>query len=213
MDFTKSIVKVFDQHAQKYQDKYMDVSLYCNYLNEFCHHVTTKNAKILDVACGPGNVSQYLLKKRPDFKILGIDLSEKMIELARINNPSSEFLVMDCRDIKALQQKFDGIVCAFCFPYLTQNAVEKLITDSASLLTKNGVIYVSFMNGNYIQPIDDNQKQDDHMYIFKYQLEYVIELFLNAQFTLIDMGYMKSPDNASYITNDAYILARSSSDI
>ena len=126
----------------------MHLDLYNDTFDLFCNNIAQENAEILDVACGPGNITQYLLKKRPDFKILGIDLSTNMINLARLNNSTAEFLLMDCRKIGLLDKKFDGIMCGFCLPYLSKTAAVKLINDAAQLLNPNGVFYLSTMEEN-----------------------------------------------------------------
>ena len=84
-------IEVFDKCATIYQDKFMDLKLYHDSFNVFCSHIKKANPDILDVACGPGNITHYLLKKRPDFKILGIDLSPNMIALAQKNNPLQNY--------------------------------------------------------------------------------------------------------------------------
>src|SRR4051812_15408408 len=106
MDKNKIAVAVFDKSAKKYQDKFMDVSLYHDTFDAFCDLVTKKGAMVLEIACGPGNITKYLLEKRPDLKILGTDLSPNMLELARANNPLAEFVLMDCRNIGSLNQKY-----------------------------------------------------------------------------------------------------------
>ncbi len=211
MDFTKNNIDIFDKYAKKYQDKYMDVSLYQDGLDEFCNNLIGNNAQILDIACGPGNISQYILKKRPDFQLLGIDLSEKMIELAKANNPFATFKVMDCKDINVFKQKFDGIVCAFCFPYLTKVAVQQLIIDTAALLNSHGVIYFSFMEGDYDKSGFQGAKQGDQMYVYDHPFEYIKAELSNANFTILNTSYLSSPANASYATKDVTLLARTNS--
>ena len=44
-------------------------------------------AEVLDVACGPGHISNYLLENDPTVKLHGIDLSPRMLELASENCP------------------------------------------------------------------------------------------------------------------------------
>ncbi|MCB0846279.1 MAG: methyltransferase domain-containing protein, partial [Bacteroidetes bacterium] len=84
-DKTKAVINVFDNGAQLYQDKFMNLDLYRNSLDLFCENQKQKDAQILDIACGPGNITRFILSKNPDYKILGIDLSSKMIELAKTN--------------------------------------------------------------------------------------------------------------------------------
>ena len=41
----------------------MDISRYHELLDLFCEQLAKENPDILDLACGPGNISQYLLQK------------------------------------------------------------------------------------------------------------------------------------------------------
>jgi len=71
-----------------------------------------------------------------------------MIALAKINNPTAHFELTDCRAIDRLETKFDGIICGFCLPYLSEEDSAKLLLDAATLLHKNGLFYISFVEEN-----------------------------------------------------------------
>lgn len=149
MDQTENTKHVFNSCASEYQDRFMNVDLYADTLGVFCDSMKIESARILEIACGPGNITKYLLEKRPDFKIFGIDLAENMITLAKTNNPQAKFEVMDCRQINMLNEKYDGIMCGFCLPYISKPETFKLIKDSAQLLKENGVLYLSTMEDDY----------------------------------------------------------------
>ena len=151
MDQTKMAVDIFNKLADGYQERFMDVSLYHDSLDMFCNSIQKEKAEILELACGPGNITKYLLENRPDFKILGTDLAPNMIALAKINNPTADFQLMDCRAIPSLNKKFDGIMCGFGLPYLSKEEALQFIKDSSQQLNKNGVLYISTME-------DDNSK-------------------------------------------------------
>ena len=138
MDKNKIAVGVFDKHATLYQEKFMDVNLYGDTFDFFCDTIKKQDADLLEIACGPGNITKYLLNKRPDLKIFGIDLAPAMIELAKINNPTAEFHLMDCRQIGTITKKFDAIMCGFCLPYLTKDETIKLLSDASILLNSKG---------------------------------------------------------------------------
>src|SRR6478736_3881300 len=103
MDKTQMAVDVFDLRADQYESKFMDVTLYHATLDLFCNAVAKKDAAILELACGPGNITKYLLAKRPDFRLLGTDLSPNMLALARKNNPIATFALLDCREINRME--------------------------------------------------------------------------------------------------------------
>lgn len=173
MDHTKNTVDIFNKLAESYQDKFMDVSMYQNSLSIYCNALEKENPKILEVACGPGNITKYLNQKRPDFKITGTDLAPNMITLAKKNNPSSTFKLMDCREIHSLNKRFDGIVCGFGLPYLNKDEAIQFIKDSSRQLNINGLIYIStiendnsksgFITGSTGDQIFQNFHHEDYL--------------------------------------------------
>lgn len=148
MDRYKETFDTWNKIASLYQDKFMELDLYNDTYDFICNSIDKPNAKLLEIGCGPGNITKYLIAKRPDFDIFGIDIAPNMIELARQNNPTAHFAVMDSRQINNLDSTYDGIVCGFCLPYLSQTETNELIANSYDLLNENGLLYLSFVEGD-----------------------------------------------------------------
>ncbi|MFA6262271.1 MAG: class I SAM-dependent methyltransferase [Bacteroidia bacterium] len=148
MDKYKETFETWNNIASLYQDKFMDLDLYNKTYDFICDSIDKPNAKLLEIGCGPGNITKYLISKRPDFDTFGIDIAPKMIEFARQNNPTAHFAVMDSRQINTLDTKYDGIVAGFCLPYLSQTESNELIANAYELLNANGLIYLSFVEGD-----------------------------------------------------------------
>lgn len=140
--------KTWDNIASIYQEKFMDMDVYNKTYDYICATVSKPKAKLLEIGCGPGNITKYLLAKRPDFDIFGIDIAPNMIALAKQNNPTARFSVMDTRHIGKLTTTYDGIVGGFCLPYLSQKESKELIFSAYKLLNKSGLLYLSFVVGN-----------------------------------------------------------------
>ncbi|MFA7446395.1 MAG: class I SAM-dependent methyltransferase [Flavobacteriaceae bacterium] len=147
MDRYKETFETWNNIASIYQDKFMELDLYNATYDFICSVIDKPKAKVLEIGCGPGNITKYLLTKRPDFNIFGIDIAPNMVELAKQNNPTANFAIMDCRKIKSLDKKFDAIIGGFCLPYLSQTECKELISNSYDLLDDNGLIYLSFVEG------------------------------------------------------------------
>jgi len=93
--------------------------------------------KILDIACGPGHdVDNFVAM---GFDCLGIDLSEKMIELAR-KNFKGKFEIMDFFDLKLADDSFDGLWCSSIFVHIKKKDVPEVLKNSKKILKKNGVL-------------------------------------------------------------------------
>jgi len=173
MDQNKIAVDVFNKLAKTYQDKFMNVDLYKDSFDFFCQNIKNENAEILDLACGPGNITKHLLDKNPAFKVLGIDLAPNMIDLAKVNNPSAEFQVMDCRNIETLDKKFDAIMCGFCLPYLSKKETSKLFLDASELLNPSAIFYLSTMEGDYANSTFKKGSSGDEIFMHYYSFNFL----------------------------------------
>jgi 2-polyprenyl-3-methyl-5-hydroxy-6-metoxy-1,4-benzoquinol methylase len=187
MDQNQQAVELFNKLAQRYQDSYMNVKLYAKTLDSLCLALPSQ-AQVLDIACGPGNISRYLLDKRADITLLGLDLAPKMVELAKINNPEAEFILMDCREISSLAtqipMQFDAIVCGFCLPYLSPNEVIALFKDIHGLLKADGIMYLSTMVGKYQNSGLQSSSSGEQLYIHYHELNFINQM-LDANFVLL----------------------------
>ena len=112
------------------------------------------NAEILDVACGPANVSVYLKKQLPAIHITGIDLATEMISRAKENIPDGNFQVMDIREVSQLNKIFDVIVLGFCIPYLNDEETIELLKDCRQLTLSDGYIYLSYIHADSTTPFN-----------------------------------------------------------
>ena len=165
--------------AEIYQEKFMDLKIYDKSYLEFCELIKVEKAKVLDVGCGPGNITKRLLSFRSDLEILGIDYSPNMIELAAKNNPTAKFKRMDCRGLHELNTSFDAIICGFCLPYLNADDCEKLIENCFNLLTPNGLLYISFVEGEPEKSTYQVGSNGDRIY-FNFHLLNVVRNNLQA---------------------------------
>lgn len=126
----------------------MDVSAYQESLLQLCN-LLPNGATVLELACGPGNITAWLLARRPDLKILATDMAPEMLRIARINNPSAHFMELDLREIRNVDRLFNAIVCGFGVPYLNSHECGVLISDCIEMLQPGGHLYFSFMEGDH----------------------------------------------------------------
>lgn len=203
MDKYKETFETWNKVAELYQDKFMDLALYEESYDLICSKITQPNAKILDIGCGPGNISRYLLSKRPDFDIFGIDIAPNMIALAKMNNPSASFALMDSREIDQIKTKFDGIICGFCLPYLSQDDCQQLIFDAANLLHNDGLLYISFVEGDPEKSGYQKGSTGDRIYFYFHNLEDLKMQLSKYNFVtdkVLKINYEKSPTQSDIHT-------------
>ncbi len=165
----KTTFATWNKIASLYQEKFMDLDLYNDTYDLFCQLLEKSHPIVLEIGCGPGNITKYLIEKRPDMAIHGIDVAPNMIELARANNPKASFETMDCREIDKLTEKFDAIICGFCMPYLSKEDCAKLIKDCSSLLNSAGIAYFSVIEGDYSKSKYEIGSSGDKAYVYYHQ--------------------------------------------
>ena len=175
-------LNTWNKVAQLYQEKFMDLEMYNESYSLFCDSIEKSNASILEIGCGPGNITKHLLSLRKEYSIYGIDFSSNMIELAQKNIPSASFEVMDARDILKLNTTFDGIIVGFCLPYLSGEESLQLIGDATTLLNKNGVLYLSFVEGDSNQSGFKTSSTGDRTYFYYHELSALTKGILDAGF-------------------------------
>ncbi len=207
MDPYKITFETYGKVAQVYNDKFMDMDLYNDTYDQFCTLIARPGARILELACGPGNITRYLATKRPDFNIEATDIVPQMLELAKANVPAARFRLMDCREIDQLPPGFDGIICGFGLPYLSKDDVAKLIRDCAFLLNNEGVLYFSFVPG------DDSQSGyqtggGNTIYFHYHQEDHLKALLEMHQFELVETKKVDYPGKEGSTQVHAIFIAR-----
>ncbi len=195
MDSYEETFETWNKIALLYQNKFMDLDIYDKTYDFICDNISKKGAHLLEIGCGPGNITKYLLNKRPDYKIFGIDIAPRMIELAKQNNPTANFATMDSRQIDLITLKFDGVVCGFCLPYLSYLDSKKLIADCNILLRENGLFYISFVEGDAINSGFQIGSSGERSYFYYHNLNEIKSQLIANNFDSIlvfKVNYKKS---------------------
>ena len=175
--------ETWNKVAAAYKDKFMPIELYNETYDFFCNQVAMEGARILEIGCGPGNITHYIARKRPDFIIDATDVAPNMIQLAQELTPTANCWVMDSRNISKLTTNYDAIVCGFCLPYLSKEDFELMIQNFRKLLNENGVVYLSTIEGAYDNSGYEWSSDGAHQtYVYYYP-----EIYLSA--TLEENGF------------------------
>ena len=186
----------------------MDLTMYDDSYRAFCALLRPGPARVLDAACGPGNVARYLMTQRPDLDLLGIDLAPRMVEIARQAVPSARFAVHDCRHLADLPSGFNGIICAFGLPYLSREETATFIRAAVRALEPGGVLYLSTMLGKSEDSGFEACSTGDQVHINYYTEEEVFGSLQNCGFTLLEQRRLPSPSAAVKKTTDLIVMAR-----
>jgi len=199
----------YNKVAQKYWDKVTNLNQYNPSYDTFCA-VLPQNAKVFEMGCGPGNVIQYVLNKRPDLQYTASDFAPNMLALAKKHNSNVLFLELDCRAIDSLTQKFDAIIGAFVLPYLNKAECAKLISDCAKLLSPKGLLYLSTMEGDDDQSGFESTSFSDGalVYIHYHQEPFIRECLTRNGFEVLHFIKQACHEPDGRVYNDMIIMVR-----
>lgn len=91
---------------------------------------------ILDLGCGEGTRLNYLFSENK--KIIGIDISEKALELAKRRYPKIKFIQADLEKIPLEDNGFELIYSAYVLEHLEKPA--KVISEAIRITAKDGFL-------------------------------------------------------------------------
>lgn len=114
-----------------------------------------KGKNVLDIGCGYGhNCLDFI--GRGAKKTVGIDISEKMLTVARKESKHSdiEYIQMDMSNISSLNMKFDLVYSSLAFHYAED--FKKLMQDIFKLLNNGGTLLYSQEHPIMTAPIDED---------------------------------------------------------
>ncbi|MCD6434131.1 MAG: class I SAM-dependent methyltransferase [Candidatus Diapherotrites archaeon] len=102
--------KKFAKYYDKIQAQKKDYSREVDFIEwAIKKHKKSEGNKLLDVACGTANHAVLLEK---NYKILGIDISKEMLEIAKRKTKNVKFEIWDMKKLN-LPERFDVIICMF----------------------------------------------------------------------------------------------------
>ncbi len=208
MDKYQQTIDTFNNVAEAYWEKFKNFEPYLPTYDWFLQQLPKGQIDLLEIACGPGNVSRYLLKKNSHINLFGTDVAPNMIALAEKYNPQAEFKLVDCREIMTLERAFDAIMCGFCLPYISWNDSQNLINDMASMLRPNGLLYLSTTKGSKSdQGYQGSNSSHGSIYVHYHDISEIIACLKQHRFKIVGQKTITHIHNNAEI-NDVFIIAQ-----
>ena len=168
---------------------YNDENVFNEYLNSRIdnnspHNMTIKkllldtigdytDKSILDLGCGIGCFAFELAEKAK--KVVGIDISDKVIEYAKNNysKDNIEYIVQDITKLSSLDETFDIIFSDMVFNYIED--YDKLLQDINHHLNENGLLVFS-----QVHPISTASLGESSWVTDNNQLKFQLDNYCNV---------------------------------
>lgn len=130
-----------EQERLRRQARFAEHTVYQN-----VNFSTTK--KVLEVGCGVGAQSEILLRRFPDIKLTGIDLSEKQLDAAKVSLAGLAFAkgrydlqLMSGEKLAFESESFDGAFLCFVLEHVPDPRL--VLSEVRRVLSPGGIIYIT----------------------------------------------------------------------
>ena len=182
--------------AQKYHDLFhneMNEKEYDRKLLDSFAARFNRDSLMCDAGCGPnGHIGRYLIEK--GLNVIGIDISEKCVELARINNPEMKF---ECADISSMpfdDDTFDGLITYYSIINTPKIYINRIFTEFRRVLKPDGYLLVAVKVGTSEGYIDDLLGIKAKIYSTLFTLDEITSYFKESGF-IIEFIDKRNPYN------------------
>lgn len=165
LDTTKVNIQAYSKTAKEYDTFSRRVDMRHEY-EQFRTYMGGSEGSILDIGCGTGRDSQALYELGYD--LTGIDLSEKMLELARFKAPKADLHLMDFRSLRFKDSTFDGIWANATMFLVQRNEIEEVLREAIRVLKQGGIGFLSFKEGEGLQIKELDNSLQKRQELFSY---------------------------------------------
>ena len=133
----ENVYKVYNRIAKWFSENRYAFLNEDTYLEDMLSRLPP-DATILDLGCGTGKpILQYLVEKK--LQVTGVDASSQMLDIAKANFPSTEFILQDMR-LLHLNRKFDAIIAWHSFFHLQASEQPGMFQRFEEHLNPNGIL-------------------------------------------------------------------------
>lgn len=180
IDGMKVVESTYDKIADTY-DKIRQRDS-ADQLVDFIFANVAAGSNVLDVGCGTGRPITLELSEQYD--VVGIDSSERMVELARENVPDSVELVnADVRDVEFNANQFQGIVMYYVLVNIPREDHRTVLESLYDTLSEGGYLLFSTGRGDHKMKFTRNWLNSGYTMVWSF---YDNKIYLDM---LEDIGY------------------------
>lgn len=136
-EFIKNLFNSISKNYDKLND-IMSFGLHRKIKKDLFKQLNLKpDLRILDLCTGTGDIAHILKEKYPDSTIIGVDFSEKMLEIARKKHANIEFIQSDVTHLPFEDESFD--LCTISFGLRNIEDIQKALEEIYRVLKKGGI--------------------------------------------------------------------------
>lgn len=138
---------------------------------------------ICDAGCGPSaHIGRYLFEK--GHNVIGVDISDRCIELASHDNPLIQFKCNDIIKMDFENNYFDGLVSYYSIIHTPKRFVNNLFEEFFRVLKPNGYLLVAVKAGEKEELLTELIGVNTEIYFSLFTPDEIINYFENNGFSM-----------------------------
>lgn len=147
--------------------------------------------KVLDLGCGSGVQSKQLFIK--GLKVVGLDLSPKMIRQAKKRVPGAKFVIgdmtmLDKRIYPELVEGFDGVFAQASLLHIPKNLIPEVLRSLHKILRTDGVLYLVLKEGTGEKVVEEEKLRRVVKRFFSFfTKEEIVDFLQKAKFNILEV--------------------------
>ena len=135
----KGIKEFYDDTVEMWADDWYENTTMLPFLNKVKDYLGEKN-KVLDLGCNCGYETRRM--KEIGLNPVGLDFSQKSIDLAIEKNPDIKFVCDDMLNDLTYLGKFNGIVAIASIIHIPEESLELCFNRISDILEKDGYLFM-----------------------------------------------------------------------
>jgi len=114
---------------------------------------------ILEIGCGIGRLTTAIAEGAPACQLHGIDISEKMLQLAP--ESSVKYKLCNGHTIPYPAESFESVYSMLTFQHIDDENMKEYIAETYRVLKDNGVFRFQYVEGEHNGFVDHNHNEND----------------------------------------------------
>jgi SAM-dependent methyltransferase len=175
-------------------------------LDRFASQIPGKG-KVWDMGCGPGHVTRYL--HSAGVEVSGLDLSPRMVEIARQLNPAILFSVANMMSLDLRDGQLAGICAFYAIVNTPKESLPLVFREMARVLQPGGAVLLAFHVGDEVIHLEELWGKHISLDFFFFRIEDIQQYLLSAGLEVEEI-IKRSPygPNVEHQSRRAYVFAR-----
>jgi SAM-dependent methyltransferase len=175
------LAKTYDRIAEDWHNDHVDDDWWLEETDRLIARLAP-GASVLDVGCGSGLKSKYFLDR--GFKVIGIDISESLLAIARRLAPGGDYRLLSMEELDQVPETFDLVFAQASLLHIPKREAAAVVAKMAERTKQSGFVYVAVKETKPGQPDESMLKESDYGYeyerFFSYFTQEEIEGYMEA---------------------------------